>query len=119
MFALDVIRGLGSASANPFVMIDELFHSTNPSDAERSAAYFLRQLWASSGATSLISTHMFGLLAAAPDHVNRKCVYATQAPDGSIDYTYSVRDGVCMVSSVGEVWESFIAKYKSSAFSKA
>jgi hypothetical protein len=124
MFALDVIRGTSvgdgtGPGANPFIMIDELFHSTNPSDAERSAAYFLRQLWASSRATSLISTHMFGLLSTAPDHVQRKCVYASQAPDGSIDYTYSVRDGVCMVSSVGEVWESFIAKYKSSAFSKA
>lgn len=122
MFALDVLRGTGagtSTSASPFIMIDELFHSTNPSDAERSASYFLRQLWASSGATSLISTHMFGLLTTAPDHVARKCVYATQAPDGSIDYTYSVRDGVCTVSSVGEVWESFIVKYKSSAFSTA
>ena len=116
MFALDVLRGT-SADTSPFVMIDELFHSTNPSDAERSAAYFLRQLWASSRATSLISTHMFGLLNTAPDHVARKCVYATQAPDGSIDYTYSVRDGVCTVSSVGEVWASFIGA--PSAFSKA
>ena len=113
IFALDVLRGCNS-EPHPLVMIDELFHSTNPSDAETSAAYFLQQLWKNTGrASSLISTHMFGLLDIAPDHVGRLCVYATMEQDGAIKYTYSVRRGICKLSSVSEVWSSFISSANS------
>jgi hypothetical protein len=111
-FALDVLKGARSAqgahSGSVLVMIDELFHSTNPRDAELSAAHFLRQLWRT-GAHSMISTHMFQLLPAAESAgVRLQCVPAWMMPDG-LKYSYSVSPGVCTVSSVAEVWVSLNA----------
>lgn len=105
-FALEVLKGARSqASGSILVMIDELFHSTNPRDAELSAAHFLRQLWRT-GAHSMISTHMFQLLPAAESAgVRLMCVPATVMP-GQLKYSYSVSPGVCTVSSVAEVWAS-------------
>lgn len=102
-YALDVLRS--ASLGNCFVMIDELFHSTNPADAEASAIYFLRQLWRT-GASSLISTHIFNLLEKAPADVRRLCLKAAKKEDGTIEYTYRLGDGICTVSSVGEVWTS-------------
>ena len=108
-YALDVLRGcVGNNSRNPFIMIDELFHSTNPADAEASATYFLRQLW-KTGASSLISTHIFNLLEKAPASVGRLCLKASKRADGTIEYTYRLGQGTCTVSSVGEVWTSVSA----------
>jgi hypothetical protein len=108
-YALDVLRGCDkSRSRSPFIMIDELFHSTNPADAEASATYFLRQLW-KTGASSLISTHIFNLLEKAPVSVGRLCLKASKRADGTIEYTYRLGEGTCTVSSVGEVWTSVSA----------
>jgi hypothetical protein len=116
-FALEVLKGAQSQAGNSvLVMIDELFHSTNPRDAELSAAYFLRQLWRT-GAHSMISTHMFQLLPAAEAAgVRLQCVPAWMIPDdgtphnnGQLKYSYSVSPGVCTVSSVAEVWTSLSA----------
>jgi hypothetical protein len=104
-YALDVLRG---SSSSAFIMIDELFHSTNPADAEASATYFLRQLWRT-GASSLISTHIFNLLEKAPASVGRLCLKASKRTDGTIEYTYRLGEGTCTVSSVGEVWTSVSA----------
>ena len=110
-FALDVLRGVGHGPS--LILIDELFHSTNPRDAEASAAYFLRQLWSSKGPTiSIISTHMFNLVdqAQARKDIDLLCVPASPRQDGMLEYSYSVNRGVCMESSVGEVWKSFLEK---------
>ncbi len=124
-FALDVLKGARSAqgahSGSVLVMIDELFHSTNPRDAELSASYFLRQLWRT-GAHSMISTHMFQLLPAAESAgVRLLCVPAWMMPDdgapssnGQLKYSYSVSPGVCTVSSVAEVWTSLSASLSAS-----
>ena len=103
-YALDVLRGCANKK-NCFIMIDELFHSTNPADAEASATYFLRQLWRT-GASSLISTHIFNLLEKAPADVRRLCLQAAKRADGTIEYTYRLGKGICTLSSVGEVWIS-------------
>lgn len=120
-YALDVLRGCAgvceksrSHSRSPFIMIDELFHSTNPADAEASATYFLRQLW-KTGASSLISTHIFNLLEKAPASVGRLCLKASKRTDGTIEYTYRLGEGTCTVSSVGEVWTSVSASQSVSA----
>jgi DNA mismatch repair ATPase MutS len=106
-FAIDVLDGVRGAGAGPsLVLIDELFHSTNPRDAEASAAYFLRQLWKEARAHTLISTHMFGLLERRSPNVMALCVPARRREDGSLEYSYSVKPGVCMESSVAEVWAS-------------
>ncbi len=110
-FALDVLRGAQRGLS--LILIDELFHSTNPRDAEASAAYFLRHLWSMNGTQiSVISTHMFNLVKQAEERkdIDLLCVPATPHPDGMLSYSYSVRRGVCMESSVGEVWSSFIEK---------
>lgn len=109
-FALDVLRG---ADRGPtLILIDELFHSTNPRDAEASAGYFLRQLWSrNSNIVSMISTHMFNLLEQATTaNVNLLCVPAYPRKEGTLEYSYSVCPGVCMESSVAEVWSSFVEK---------
>ncbi len=89
------------------IIIDELFHSTNPPDAEISAKYFLRQLWSLSNCTSVVSTHIFSLCtdiqtnkeASSPQLL---CCPATQTPSG-IRYSYKLQPGICTVSSVKEV----------------
>ncbi len=113
-FALDILR-TAEKRAPALILIDELFHSTNPRDAEASASYFLRQLWrrfADGSVVSLISTHMFSLLAHAPAaNVNLLCVDASRRPGESmLEYSYSVKPGVCLESSVAEVWGSFTKK---------
>jgi DNA mismatch repair ATPase MutS len=120
-YALDVLRGCSTLcdnSRNPFIMIDELFHSTNPADAEASATYFLRQLW-KTGASSLISTHIFNLLEKAPASVGRLCLKASKRTDGTIEYTYMLGEGTCTVSSVGEVWTSVSASASASESASA
>lgn len=108
-FSMDILRNGGRGKT--LVMIDELFHSTNPRDAELSADYFLQNLWKHDSATSLISTHMFDLLKRAPDHVKRVCskahveIGANQIP--IMHYTYKLMAGVCDESSVCEVWNEY------------
>ena len=104
-FAYDVLRG---STPDTLIMIDELFHSTNPGDAEKSARYFLGQLWRKKAVHSLISTHIFGLLESGdlPSNVKKYCCRADVNSDGSLKYHYRCEEGLCMVSSVGEVWAS-------------
>lgn len=89
------------------VLIDELFHSTNPPDAEIASKLFLEQLWASNQTLSIISTHMFQLLdigtAAAGNKVQKLCCPASYKNDGSVDYKYGLAKGICTVSSVKEI----------------
>lgn len=95
---------LATAQENPsgLVLIDELFHSTNPPDALLCARTFLTKFWPIEGTTSIISTHSFELLDNIPSHVKLLCCPATE--DGSeIKYTYKLQEGVCRVSSVREV----------------
>ncbi len=83
------------------VLIDELFHSTNPPDAEISAKIFLEQLWKQNHC-SIISTHLFSLLDYAPNHIQPLCIEASEN-DGEITYHYTLQPGVCFVSSVKDV----------------
>jgi len=105
-FAADCIR---SARAGPgLVLFDELFHSTNPPDGARSAELFLKQLWApEANVYSIISTHVFPLVEAAPQNVQAICCPASELLDGSIQYSYKAEPGICRVSSVQTVWEKY------------
>lgn len=86
------------------VCIDELFHSTNPPDAETSATLFLRKLWAKHGAMSIISTHIFSLCEQATDHgIQTLCCAVEPTEEGAITYSYTLTQGICRVSSVREV----------------
>ncbi len=85
------------------VLIDELFHSTNPPDAERACRIYTERLWRKPHTLSVISTHLFDFVKGAPENVQRLCCPATENADGSIDYTYQLSPGVCTVSSVNEL----------------
>jgi len=84
------------------VLIDELFHSTNPPDALFCARTFLGDFWRYETVTSLISTHSFELLDDLPACVRTLCCPATEV-GGKIKYTYKIQEGVCKLSSVREV----------------
>jgi len=100
-YAADALRKGGRG----FLIFDELFHSTNPPDGERTADLFLTSLWTKKNLTSMISTHVFSLAEAAPSHVLRLCVPAEKREDGSLHFDYKIRQGICKVSSVDLVFE--------------
>jgi hypothetical protein len=102
---------------NGLLLIDELFHSTNPPDAEIASREFLGQLWNSNTTISVISTHMFQLLETdnkAPA-IQRLCCPANYREDGTVDYKYGLQPGICNVSSVREILQEqgFYAPKKS------
>ncbi len=104
-FASTILKSLRTSSKHTLVLIDELFHSTNPPDAETSAKLFLQQLWNHPLAKSMISTHIFSLCE-EPQKVpiQKFCCYATMFGDGKLKYSYSLTEGgICTMSSVHEV----------------
>lgn len=102
---------------NGLLLIDELFHSTNPPDAEIASREFLGQLWASNTTISIISTHMFQLLETGDkaSTIQRLCCPATYKEDGAVEYKYGLQHGICNVSSVREILQEqgFYAPKKS------
>ena len=101
--ASQMIHSIRNSSRTSLVLIDELFHSTNPPDAEISARIFLDQLWVLPKVKSIISTHIFSLCEDPPENIKTLCCPATVGSDNVISYTYTLREGVCSVSSVNEV----------------
>jgi hypothetical protein len=101
-FAADVLRR-SKNSQNGFVLFDELFHSTNPPDGEKTSMAFLNELWKSESVMSIVSTHMFSLADAT---VQKWCFTATEA-NGRLVYDYTLKRGVCRLSSVKDIWDSF------------
>jgi DNA mismatch repair ATPase MutS len=81
------------------VLFDELFHSTNPPDGERTAHIFLKQVWSFRHMSSFISTHVFSLAESSPSHIQKLCVPAA-LKDGKLQFTYRLQHGICKVSSV-------------------
>jgi hypothetical protein len=86
------------------VLIDELFHSTNPPDAFIASQQFLERLWKSNGVITIISTHMFQLLEEATDkRIQLLCCPAKYNADRTVHYKYGLKPGICNVSSVYEI----------------
>ena len=86
------------------ILIDELFHSTNPPDAEIASRHFLNGLWATKQTLSVISTHMFQLLDETQERgIQQLCCPAVYRQDGSVKYFYGLQQGICRVSSVREI----------------
>ncbi len=95
---------LSRANDSPgLVLIDELFHSTNPPDAEIASRIFLNQLWKSKKTISVISTHMFQLLEGENHGIQKLCCPAEEGPNGTVKYHYGLTQGICKVSSVKEI----------------
>jgi hypothetical protein len=104
-FASTILKTIRAEKVPSLVLIDELFHSTNPPDAETSAKLFLTQLWSHPHAKSMISTHIFSLC--TTNHATPIQLFSCQAEElatGKINYSYEMTEGgVCKVSSVREV----------------
>jgi hypothetical protein len=98
VFAKSVLE----ASARPlFVMMDEIFHSTNAVDGIRASGVYLDALYAKQGVCSLISTHYRAL---AEQFTGRATVYQMVAHGGTpLTYTYKIAEGVSDKSSVDEL----------------
>jgi DNA mismatch repair ATPase MutS len=100
--AATMLKTTKSTEKHSLVLIDELFHSTNPPDAEISAKLFLQQLWNLPNVKSMISTHIFSLCE-MPQKPQMVCVPAEETAEGEIQYSYKLAPGICRVSSVREV----------------
>ena len=95
-FTAETLRQTGPT----MVLIDELYHSTNPPDALRSCEIYCKQLWKKTNVVSVISTHLFEFVTAADSSIQRLCCPAIQADDGTVQFEYGLKDGICTVSSV-------------------
>lgn len=85
-----------------FIIMDEIFHSTNAHDGAEASLIFLNQLYAKGKCVgSLISTHYREL----PDKLNAKnyCMEAFDNEGMGIKYTYRCIPGISTVSSVKEI----------------
>jgi hypothetical protein len=105
-YASKIVKSLKANRWHSLVLVDELFHSTNPPDAEISAKVFLKQLWAQGYTKSIISTHIFGLCDSGfAKGIQQLRCDAKESEDRSIIYSYVLSPGICRVSSVREVLE--------------
>jgi hypothetical protein len=104
-FAVEILK---RAKRNPqqtgVVLFDELFHSTNPPDGTKTAKTFLAQLWKQHNVVSIISTHVFSIVKEAPESVYKLCVPAF-VKEGRLEFTYTLQQGICEVSSVDMILE--------------
>ena len=100
----DILKRLRLGNTRGWVIIDELFHTTNPPDAATASQIFLRQLWESQRASSIISTHLFTHATSAPENVQKLCVESEFSEiTGKIEYKYLVGRGINTMSSVEEL----------------
>ena len=100
----DIVQRIRDGKTRGWVIIDELFHTTNPPDAATASQIFLRQLWESNLVTSIVSTHLFSHAEDAPLNVQRLCVDSSMSEEtGQILYKYQVVEGINKMSSVEEL----------------
>jgi hypothetical protein len=100
----EILKRVRAGDTRGWVIIDELFHTTNPPDAATASQIFLRQLWNSQTVTSIVSTHLFAHAEEAPQNVQRLCVdSAVDSDTGKIQYKYTVIQGINTMSSVEEL----------------
>ena len=101
-FAKSVLQTQGAPA---FVMMDEIFHSTNAHDGVAASRVFLSQLYEKSDTISIVSTHYAELTQIFESTVSSKQLIASQTKDGVLKYTYKVGPGVSSLSSVMEILE--------------
>ena len=99
----EILKRVRVGDTRGWVIIDELFHTTNPPDAATASQIFLRQLWDSERVTSIVSTHLFSHAEDAPENVQRLCVESEMGEDEKIIYKYQVAHGINTMSSVEEL----------------
>ncbi len=90
------------------LIMDEVFHSTNPTDGSVAAGVYIKQLHEQPGHMSLVTTHYHSLTKLAeeaPTVVKNMCIESYASPDDAdtLVYTYKLRPGVNLTSSVMEI----------------
>ena len=98
-FTAETLKETGKS----LVLLDELYHSTNPPDAAQACTLYTDKLWAKTNTLSIISTHLFDFVEKAPKTIQRLCCPAIEQEDGSIRYSYQLSPGISKVSSVKEL----------------
>lgn len=88
---------------NVFIMMDEIFHSTNAHDGVEASKVFLGQLYETKNVVSVISTHYLELPTLYKDVATYCLVSSINPEDGSLIYTYKIASGISSVSSVMEI----------------
>lgn len=95
-----------------FVMMDEIFHSTNATDGVAASTVFLKQLYARTDIISIISTHYKELAVQFGDSNDDKQTTAVanvfqmlahEKEGGRLEYTYKMAPGISETSSVMEI----------------
>ena len=99
-FAKSVLK---STMVPTFVMMDEIFHSTNATDGFAASKVFLKQLYKKPGIVSVISTHYIQLSNDFKDIADPYQLESTQIHDSKLSYTYKVLPGISDKSSVMEI----------------
>jgi len=95
-------KGVLEASEQPlFVMMDEIFHSTNAADGMEASRIFLQRLYECPSTLSLISTHYRSL---AEEFSTITPLQAETVSKGDrLEYTYRILPGISTASSVMEI----------------
>ena len=99
-FAKSVLAPTGGSS---FIMMDEIFHSTNAHDGLIASRIFLEQLYTKPNTMSLISTHFKALAEQYTDSVQCLQMEVTGQEDSSLLYSYKAIAGISEISSVMEI----------------
>ncbi len=99
-YARSVLEAQGGRT---FVLMDEIFHSTNAHDGVEASKLFLSQLYDRSTAVSLIATHYDALPKLYNARVVPLMMVADDGADGHLLYTYRVAHGISAKSSVLEI----------------
>jgi DNA mismatch repair ATPase MutS len=86
-----------------FVMMDEIFHSTNAGDGLEASRVFMKQLYMKRSIVSIISTHYKDLAESFASVAAAIQMEATVGENGLLVYSYKVAPGVSDKSSVMEI----------------
>ena len=100
----EILKRARKQDTRGWVIIDELFHTTNPPDAATASQIFLQQIWASKRLATIVSTHLFSHAEIAPRNVQKLCVNSEiNRTSKKIHYQYTVGKGINTMSSVNEL----------------
>jgi DNA mismatch repair ATPase MutS len=94
---------LAAAALPHFVMMDEIFHSTNATDGVAASQVFLRQLYEKKQTISIVSTHYRELTQMFAKETQQLQLVATEDVNGKLVYSYMIAPGVSTKSSVMEI----------------
>ena len=94
---------LASTKQPIFVMMDEIFHSTNAIDGFSASQVFLKRLYKKLDVVSVISTHYIQLADSFQETAKAYQLITHEREDTTLEYTYQIAPGVSNKSSVMEI----------------